>query len=154
MIACSFHFSIGLWFLPSLPSIEDVRAQDMMKGIHFLISWRIFLFIFRGGGSDTYKGWTIKWIARAVIYFCQRISIRSHKWNLKKMVINVPVNKDLLTGPHPVNKELLTGTFRSITSSKLEFIKKNWLNFFLTEVFFYPKYLCWQKIFSDHIFLS
>ena len=32
----------------------------------------------------------------------------------KKKVINVPVNKDLLTGTHPVNKELLTGTFRSI----------------------------------------
>ena len=31
-----------------------------------------------------------------------------------KMIINVPVNKDLLTGTHPVNKELLTGTFRSI----------------------------------------
>ena len=27
-----------------------------------------------------------------------------------KMVINVPVNKDLLTGTLPVNKELLTGT--------------------------------------------
>ena len=41
------------------------------------------------------------------------------------MVMNVPVNKDLLTGTHlankdlltgthPVNKELLTRTFRSI----------------------------------------
>ena len=28
--------------------------------------------------------------------------------------MNVPVNKDLLTGTVPVNKELLTGTFRSI----------------------------------------
>ena len=28
-----------------------------------------------------------------------------------------PVNKELLTGTHPVNKELLTGTFRSIASS-------------------------------------
>ena len=34
--------------------------------------------------------------------------------NFKKMIINVPVNKDLLTGTLPVNKELLTGTFRSI----------------------------------------
>ena len=33
------------------------------------------------------------------------------------MIINVPVNKDLLTGTVPVNKELLTGTFRSIASS-------------------------------------
>ena len=32
----------------------------------------------------------------------------------KKVVMNVPVNKDLLTGTHPVNKELLTGTFWSI----------------------------------------
>ena len=32
-----------------------------------------------------------------------------------------PVNKELLTGTHPVNKELLTGTFRSITSSQKEF---------------------------------
>ena len=32
----------------------------------------------------------------------------------KKVVMTVPVNKDLLTGTHPVNKELLTGTFRSI----------------------------------------
>ena len=33
---------------------------------------------------------------------------------LKKIFINVPVNKELLTGTVPVNKELLTGTFRSI----------------------------------------
>ena len=34
----------------------------------------------------------------------------------KKMVMNVPVNKDLLTGTVRVKKELLTGTFQSITS--------------------------------------
>ena len=32
----------------------------------------------------------------------------------KKMALNVPVNKDLLTRTHPVDKELLTRTFRSI----------------------------------------
>ena len=32
------------------------------------------------------------------------------KFEEKKRVKNVPVNKDLLTGTHPVNKELLTGT--------------------------------------------
>ena len=31
-----------------------------------------------------------------------------------EMIINVQVNKDLLTGTVPVNKDLLTGTFRSI----------------------------------------
>ena len=31
-----------------------------------------------------------------------------------KMIINVQVKKDLLTGTVPVNKELLTGTLRSI----------------------------------------
>ena len=39
--------------IPTFPpnstlSIGDVRAQDMRKGIHFLISWQIFLFLFRG----------------------------------------------------------------------------------------------------------
>ena len=74
----------------------------------------IFHSFLGGRRSNTYKGWTKKWITRAVIYFCQRIRIRSHQWIFVKMIINVPVNKDLLTGTLPVNKELLTGTFRSI----------------------------------------
>ena len=35
------------------------------------------------------------------------------------MIINVPVNKDLLTGTVPVNKELLTGMFNKFRKFKV-----------------------------------
>ena len=37
----------------------NVKAQEMRTGINIIISWQIFLFVFRGG-SDNYKGWTKK----------------------------------------------------------------------------------------------
>ena len=51
--------------------------------------------------------------------FLPKNKYQESQMKFEKIVMNVPVNKDLLTGTHPVNKELLTGTFRSIASSKI-----------------------------------